>query len=106
MRKVYNKLIRDRIPEIIQENGKECSVEIMDTHEYRQALLDKLIEEANEIAQAEPQDLTSELADIYEVLEAIESVFNISKDRIQDERNKHMNERGGFLKRIRLLWVD
>jgi len=52
MRHNYNKLVHDHIPEIIQNSGKRCSVEIMTELEYRQALLEKLVEEALEARQA------------------------------------------------------
>jgi predicted house-cleaning noncanonical NTP pyrophosphatase (MazG superfamily) len=53
----HNKLIRDRIPEIIRQAGRECEVQIMSQSEYHQALLDKLIEEAQEAAQANSDNL-------------------------------------------------
>ncbi|MEQ8675233.1 MAG: hypothetical protein RLP44_21525 [Aggregatilineales bacterium] len=49
--------MRDRIPEIIAADGRQCATEIMNENEYRQALLVKLIEEAHEIASAEAGDL-------------------------------------------------
>ena len=48
MRIEYNKLIRDRIPEIIKEAGKTYSVVVMDDDEYKRSLLEKLLEEAKE----------------------------------------------------------
>jgi predicted house-cleaning noncanonical NTP pyrophosphatase (MazG superfamily) len=67
MRKTYNKLVRDRIPEIIQAAGQEYATEVMSLEEYQQALREKLIEEAQEAADA--SDLISELADLYEVMD-------------------------------------
>lgn len=42
----YNKLVRDRIPEIIRQDGRECGTERMSEAEYVQALREKLVEEA------------------------------------------------------------
>ncbi|MEP0772451.1 nucleoside triphosphate pyrophosphohydrolase [Coleofasciculus sp. FACHB-SPT36] len=62
MHQEYNKLVRDRIPEIIHQAGRECKVQVMSEAEYHQALRDKLIEEAQEAAEATAQDLVKELA--------------------------------------------
>ena len=51
--KTYNKLVRDRIPEIIAAEGRQYATETMADTEYRQALLVKLVEEAQEVADAE-----------------------------------------------------
>ena len=64
MRKQYHKLVRDRIPEIIRESGNECEVIILSETEYRQALRQKLIEEAAEVAEANEEGLIAELADL------------------------------------------
>ena len=50
MKKEYHKLVRDRIPEIIRKSGNECEFVILSEAEYRQALRQKLIEEAGEAA--------------------------------------------------------
>jgi predicted house-cleaning noncanonical NTP pyrophosphatase (MazG superfamily) len=52
-----HKLVRDRIPETIQQDGRECATEMMSEAEYRQALLQKLLEEAQEAAAVGPQKL-------------------------------------------------
>jgi len=71
MRRDYNKLVRDRIPEIIRSGGKQCGIETMPEAEYRQALLQKLVEEAQEARQAAPDELITELADLQEVIAAL-----------------------------------
>jgi predicted house-cleaning noncanonical NTP pyrophosphatase (MazG superfamily) len=103
----YNKLIRDRIPEIIHESGKQAQVEVMSETEYRKALLEKLVEEAQEATLASTKDdLITELADLYEVIEALFTVWNIQREevlRIQKER--HL-QRGGFDGQLKLLWTE
>lgn len=106
MRQEYNKLVRDRIPEIIHRNGRECEVFKMSEAEYRQAVLDKLIEEAQEVAAAAPQELVTELADLYEVIDAIMTVYGIEQSNVLAEQKQRRTERGGFNKRIRLLWTQ
>jgi predicted house-cleaning noncanonical NTP pyrophosphatase (MazG superfamily) len=106
MRKKYNKLVRDRIPEIIRRHGSECEVMEMSESEYHQALREKLIEEAQEAATAEPQELVTELADLYEVIDTIMNVCDIDRDLVLAEQEKRRIERGGFTRRIRLLWTQ
>lgn len=66
----YNKLVRDNIPEIIQENGKKCKYRIADHAEYYEKLMDKLQEEVQEFL-ANPS--VEELADVQEVVDSIAS---------------------------------
>ena len=102
----HNKLIRDRIPEIIRQTGRKCEVKKMSQSEYHQALLDKLIEEAKEAAEAKPDDLVEELADIYEVIDAILNNAEIDKRLILVEQEQKRQEKGGFNKKFRLLWTE
>lgn len=77
MRKEYDKLVRDRIPEIIRRGGRQCGVEVMPEGKYIQALKDKLIEEAKEAATTGADDLVKELADLYEVMDALMAACGI-----------------------------
>ena len=102
MEKEYHKLVRDRIPEIIRKSGNECEFVILSEAEYRQALRQKLIEEAAEAAGHE-EDLVAELADLYEVIDAVMASFGISGDRLLAEQMKRRESRGGFAQKIMLL---
>jgi predicted house-cleaning noncanonical NTP pyrophosphatase (MazG superfamily) len=106
MRRNYNKLVRDRIPEIIQANGKCFSIETMSEPEYRQALLEKLVEEALEARQASPEELVTELADIQEVLAALMAAWQIAPEQAQQLQRQRHAERGGFDQRLKLLWTE
>ena len=103
MEKEYHKLVRDRIPEIIRESGNECEFVILSAPEYRQALRQKLIEEAAEAAAADEDDLVAELADLSEVIDALMISFGISGDRLLAEKTKRREARGGFTQKIMLL---
>ena len=106
MRKTHNKLVRDRIPEIIQAAGHEYAIEVLSEEEYRQALRQKLIEEAHEAANSTDENFIKELADVYEVIEGLLAFYHIDRDvviRVQGERRA---ERGGFNKRLCLLWAE
>lgn len=102
---VYNKLIRDRIPEIIQSDGKEFETEILSELEFHKALRQKLIEEAQEAAEADSNELSKEIADLYEVIDAIINAYGLDQNAILKLQNQRRQERGGFERRLRLLWV-
>jgi len=106
MRQDYHKLVRDLIPEIIRRSGRECEVMEMSESEYFQALRKKLIEEAQEAAIAKSEELVSELADLYEVIDAIMAAYGIEQDLVLAKQAQRRTERGGFNKRIRLLWTQ
>lgn len=106
MRQEYNKLVRDRIPEIIRQNGSECEVVTLSSEEYRQALRSKLIEEATEAARSSDGELGKELADLYEVIDALMLSYGIDRDMVRYDREQKLADRGGFEGRIKLLWVE
>jgi predicted house-cleaning noncanonical NTP pyrophosphatase (MazG superfamily) len=101
---IYNKLIRDRIPEIIRAAGKQCETDMMTDEEYIQALRSKLVEEAQEVEQAAPNDLLTELADLQEVIAALMAVYGISPEQVSTVQCSRRVERGGFEQRLKLLW--
>ena len=106
MRQIYNKLVRDRIPEIIRATGRDCGIEIMPLAEYRQALLEKLVEEAQEASQAHAETLATELADLYEVIDAVIEAYDLDRGALLRNQLSRHEQRGGFGKRIRLLWTQ
>ncbi|SRR6266851_6096143 len=106
MYKEYRKLVRDGIPEIIRRKGEHCEVAVMAEEEYRQALREKLVEEATEAAQAATlQALITELADVQEVLDTLRATYALSHETIVQEQAHRRAERGGFQQRLRLLWI-
>jgi predicted house-cleaning noncanonical NTP pyrophosphatase (MazG superfamily) len=106
MRIEYNKLIRDRIPEIIDQDGKQFATEIMNENDYKQALLEKLVEEAGEARIAAPGKLITELADLLEVIDALLETSGIDRDQLRAIQSQRQFDRGGFEKRLKLLWVE
>lgn len=103
MTKIYNKLVRDNIPDIILAEGRTCEIQILSEAEYRQALRDKLGEEANEIRTAGDAELVTEIADLYEVIDALIALHGLSKDDILRRQTERREVRGGFEKRIKLI---
>jgi|SRR5579885_1939202 predicted house-cleaning noncanonical NTP pyrophosphatase (MazG superfamily) len=106
MRMDYRKLVRDRVPEIIHRNGYTCEIATMTDEEYHQALREKLVEEAGEAAGADADHLVIELADLFEVMDALMVSHGITSEMVQVEQERRRIERGGFARRIRLLWTE
>ncbi|WP_088892405.1 nucleoside triphosphate pyrophosphohydrolase [Leptolyngbya ohadii] len=102
----YRKLVRDRIPEIIRATGGQCEVKTLPEEEYYQALRSKLVEEAQEAATASSAELISEIADLYEVIDALLTAHNIEKSSVIDMQEQRRLERGGFDQRVFLLWSE
>ncbi|WP_195263183.1 nucleoside triphosphate pyrophosphohydrolase [Clostridium sp. 1001275B_160808_H3] len=100
--KIYNKLVRDRIPEIIMEDGKTCEIEIVSGIEKQELLEIKLLEEVNEYL--EDRNL-EELSDVMEVLFGIANELGYSEDDLIKKRNQKLEERGGFKEGIVLKGV-
>ena len=105
-RKEYNKLIRDDIPAILEGKQIPFAVERMKTEEYQQALRRKLVEEAQEAAAAAEADLITELADLLEVIDATVMANGLERDQVLACQAKRQQERGGFSRRLRLLWTE
>lgn len=102
--KIYNKLVRDKIPEIIvNDDGKKCETRIMDDDEYLRSLNAKLQEELKEYLESGEVE---ELADLEEVLRAILDVKKVSYNDFENIRIKKVEDRGAFKKKIFLVSVD
>lgn len=93
----YNKLVRDRIPEIIKRDGKELVIRTAEEQEYEEALTRKLHEEVAEFLESPSAE---EAADVLEVLLAICAHKDIDTSEFEQTRQKKAEERGGFKDRI------
>jgi len=102
----YNKLVRDHIPDIIRAEGRECATTTLDDEAYRLALHAKLIEEAQELAQAPADGFLTELADVREVLDALIAYYAIDEVELATLQERRRLERGGFTQRITLTWAE
>lgn len=99
----YHKLVRDRIPEIIQSTGKGCTTRILGDREYLALLDEKLNEELTEYQQS--KDL-EELADLLEVIRAVVKARGFTWEELEQLRSQKKDRRGGFEKRILLESVE
>lgn len=97
--KHYHKLVRDRIPEIIEAAGRKCTCSVLPEHEYLTLLNVKLNEE---VAEYQESGALEELADILEVIRAIAAARGSSVAQVEAIRQAKQEERGGFERRILL----
>ncbi len=93
----YNKLVRDRIPEIIKKKGQRVVFHIAKDKEYWEKLKEKLIEEIHEFYE---QENGEEYADILEVVEQVGKFKKFDRKKIALIKRKKLKERGGFGKRV------
>ncbi|TKK87241.1 phosphoribosyl-ATP pyrophosphohydrolase [Herbidospora galbida] len=96
------KLVRDRIPDIIRLGGEEPTVSVLGADAYREALQDKLAEEAGELAEATGAEVAEELADLLEVLRAIADVHGHSWHDVERVAAEKRARRGAFTERFYL----
>ena len=100
---VYNKLVRDKIPEIITASGKTCETEILSDEEYLH-MLDKKLDE--ELAEYHQEQNIEELADMLEVLFSVVKARGYSMEELYQVRDEKKKARGGFDEKILLKWVQ
>lgn len=98
----YNKLVRDKIPQIIEEAGKLCETKILSDEKYLEMLYIKLDEELAEYHKDKNLD---ELADLLEVLYAAALARGYSIEELERLRENKRKKRGGFDKKILLTKV-
>lgn len=95
--KIYNKLVRDKIPTIIEADNKKSITRILDKEEYKCELDKKLQEEVKEYLE---DDNIEELADIVEVIYGILDAKGVSIKEFENVRNQKVEKRGAFREKI------
>ena len=96
---IYNKLVRDRIPEIIEQAGQKCTCSILSDDDYLKMLDEKLNEE---LAEYQEDKSMEELADLLEVMRAVALARGSSIGEVEEIRRRKAEKRGGFEKKILL----
>lgn len=99
----HNKLVRDKIPEIIEASGKTAAVRTLNETEYLEMLDQKLQEEMNEYLLDKSME---EIADLLEVIRAVVKARGFSMDEVENIRLQKAEKRGGFEDRIFLESVS
>ena len=104
---MHNKLVRDKIPEIIEKKGEKPLTRILNPYMRLQELKRKLVEEATEVQRASSRaEVQKELADVLEVVEAIRETEKIPMRDLEGEVRRRRHERGAFDKGIFLVSVE
>ncbi len=91
--KKYNKVVRDKIPEIIKESGKKFNLKQLDDESFLAEIEKKLIEEVNEYTESKDVE---ELADLLEVIYRISELKGVSSDELDKIRKDKAEKRGKF----------
>ncbi len=99
----YNKLVRDKIPQNIEVQGKKCKYYLLDEEEYKKELDKKLLEEANEFI---ADHSIEEMADLMEVIGAIKKSHNLAEKDIENVRLQKKAKKGAFEEKIYLVEVE
>ncbi|MCP3740413.1 phosphoribosyl-ATP pyrophosphohydrolase [Rossellomorea sp. BNER] len=104
---VYNKLVRDRIPEIIENTRKKFTTERLNDTRYIEELKKKSFEELEEYCEAESRvDALEEMADLLEIMHALAKYHGSSMEEIEKIRVQKAKERGGFRDKVYLIEVE
>lgn len=99
---VYDKLVRDKIPEIIEKSAKQCKTEILSDEKYLE-MIDKKLDE--ELAEYHKDKNIEELADLLEVIYAATKARGYSIEDLEKVRAEKAEKRSGFDKKILLIKV-
>ena len=104
--KKNGKLVRDKIPEIIENSGKEPIIRVLDDNEYKEELLNKLYEEYNEVIETKTKEETlEECSDVLEVLIALLEYNGYTLEDLLKCRDEKKEKRSAFQKRLYLVKV-
>lgn len=108
MKKVYyNKLIRDKIADKIISQKESCETRELGDEEFEQELLKKINEEASSLSRVRSRDeFLDELADLDIVIDEIKRIQNISPEEITLVKQKNIEKKGGFDKKLFLHWSE
>ena|SRR3989344_4490820 len=106
-RKIYNKLIRDKIPEIIKKSNAIPKISKLSSEQFKIALREKLVEEAKELLEARTdEEILNELSDVMQLIESIVESNNLTFAKIEKQKRKKRQERGGFGMKLFLKYID
>lgn len=104
---IYNKLVRDKIPEIIEKTGKSSKTSTLTNDEYIKKLQEKGFEELQEYVDAKDRSSSlEELADLLEIIHALAEFHGSTIEEVEQIRAKKADERGRFKEKIFLIEVE
>jgi len=101
----YNKLIRDKIPEIIKRSGGDFKIKKLKAKDFEKELIKKVGEEADGLISAKTKEkFILELTDVLDVIQEIKRFKRISNRQIENAQKESNKRKGGFKKRLFLFW--
>ena len=100
MEQIYNKLVRDKIPEIIKSNGEKPITRILTDEEYKVELEKKLNEEYQEVLSATGKDRIEELADMLEIMKYLARLENATLEEVIAIAQEKGTKKGTFENKI------
>ncbi|KMY55300.1 phosphoribosyl-ATP pyrophosphohydrolase [Bacillus sp. FJAT-27231] len=104
---IHNKLVRDRILEIVDRSGKKYSSRILNEREYEEEVRKKMNEELAEYEAAQnDEEALEELADLLELIHAAAAIHGADVNELEAIRQQKAEKRGGFSERIFLIEVE
>ena len=104
---IYNKLVRDKIPNIIESTGKKFTTTILTDYQYFKELKKKSFEELEEyMATENNEEAKEELADLLEIIHTLANYHGSSIEGIEMIRKEKVEKRGGFQDKIFLVEVE
>jgi predicted house-cleaning noncanonical NTP pyrophosphatase (MazG superfamily) len=103
----YNKLVRDKIPQIIESKGKKLSTKVLNDEDYIKYLKEKAYEELDEYCAADTDgEAVEELADLLEVIRALGKRHRSSIEEVEAVRIDKAEKRGGFQEKVFLIEAE
>lgn len=103
---IYNKLIRDKIPQVMDQENKTYEVRVLGDDEYVIELKKKLGEELGEYLAADnDKDAIEELADLQELVYALLAIHGSNPEELEEVRRRKEEKRGGFKDKLFLIEV-
>lgn len=106
MKKHYDKLIRDKIVDILKEKNVSYEITEASEGERLEYLKKKIIEEAEEVVSSTEEEGVSELADLLEVIEYYAKELGVSMDELKNVQEQKRDKRGAFDKFYILKWTE
>ncbi|KKB41764.1 nucleoside triphosphate pyrophosphohydrolase [Bacillus thermotolerans] len=98
---IHNKLVRDRIPEIIEKSGEAYHTRILNETEYREEVRQKMKEELDEYLGAQTdEEALEELADLLELIHAASRIHGADVEKLEAVRQRKAEKRGRFEEKI------
>jgi predicted house-cleaning noncanonical NTP pyrophosphatase (MazG superfamily) len=103
----YNKLVRDKIPQIIENNGEKFTAKVLNDEDYIKFLKIKAYEELDEYSAAETdEEAVEELADLLEVIQTLAKHHGSSIEEVEAVRKDKAEKRGGFQQKLFLIEIE